>query len=506
MIGRPGRRLPGQDRRAARHPGQGGSLRVREPRHVVVVGAGVAGLAAATVLAERGVRVTVLEAEQQLGGRVRAWPLGDGRTMSRGFHAFFRQYYNLRALLRRADPSLSRLVPITDYPLTRPDGLTDSFTSLPRTPPWSILGFVLASPTFRVRDLPKVDVASALELVRVRFPASYSDYDGESAAAFLNRLRFPTEARDLALEVFARSFFADPEDFAAGELVAMFHTYFLGSAEGLLFDVPDDDYDTALWAPLGRYLASLGVDVRTGVTVGAVDPAAGRVVVDGSELAADGIVLAADPRSARDLIAGFAEATSGRAGQWTQRVVGTRNAPPFAVLRLWLDRPVQADRPAFVGTSGYGALDNISVLDRFEAGATRWAAASGGSVVELHGYALGEVDGIEQRLIAELQRAWPETAEAGALARELLMADDCGLVDPSPYLDRPGVHTPWPSLVLAGDWVRCDLPVALMERAATTGTLAANALLAQWGAAGEDVWSVPMTGLLGRFAAEKEER
>ena len=24
--------------------------------------------------------------------------------MSRGFHAFFRQYYNLRALLRRADP------------------------------------------------------------------------------------------------------------------------------------------------------------------------------------------------------------------------------------------------------------------------------------------------------------------------------------------------------------------------------------------------------------------
>ena len=34
----------------------------------------------------------------------------------------------------------------------------------------------------------------------------------------------------------------------------MFHTYFLGSAEGLLFDVPSDDYDTALWAPLGRHL------------------------------------------------------------------------------------------------------------------------------------------------------------------------------------------------------------------------------------------------------------
>ena len=63
--------------------------------------------------------------------------------------------------------------------------------------------------------------------------------------------------------MFARSFFADPQDFSAGELVAMFHGYFLGSAEGLLFDVPVDDYDTALWAPLGRYLHGLGVDVRT---------------------------------------------------------------------------------------------------------------------------------------------------------------------------------------------------------------------------------------------------
>ena len=44
---------------------------------------------------------------------MRAWPVdhgGDQVTMSRGFHAFFRQYYNLRALLRRVDPALERLV------------------------------------------------------------------------------------------------------------------------------------------------------------------------------------------------------------------------------------------------------------------------------------------------------------------------------------------------------------------------------------------------------------
>jgi isorenieratene synthase len=53
-------------------------------------------------------------------------------------------------------------------------------------------------------------------------------------------------------------------------------------------------------------------------------------------------------------------------------------------------------------------------------------------------------------------------------------------------------------LVLAGDWVRCDYPVALMERAATTGFLAAIHLLADWGTAGQDIWTVPMHGLLAR--------
>ncbi len=44
---------------------------------VAVVGAGVAGLAAAARVAAGGVRVVVLEASARVGGRVRAWG-GDG--------------------------------------------------------------------------------------------------------------------------------------------------------------------------------------------------------------------------------------------------------------------------------------------------------------------------------------------------------------------------------------------------------------------------------------------
>lgn len=471
---------------------------MESPRTVGVVGGGIAGLAAAAALAERGVQVTVFEATGSLGGRVRAWPIGEDRTMSRGFHAFFRQYYNLRALLRRADPALTRLVPVPDYPLVRADGLRDSFAAIPRTPPWSLAGFVLRSPTFPLAALTDVDVRAALELISVDYPDSFSRYDGESAQDFLDRLRFPDGARHLALEVFARSFFADPRDFSAGELVAMFHSYFTGSAEGLLFDVPDDDYDAALWAPLGRYLAGLGVEVHVDAPVRAVHLGEHpRLDLDGGQFAYDAVVLAADPRTTRALAGGI----EGIDAAWRERVGAGRNAPPFAVSRLWLDRPVAAEREAFLGTSGYRLLDNITVLERFEAGARRWSDAHSGSVVETHAYSLdGSFTADEVRLLLreELAAVYPETADAVVLHEEFLVQDDCALVDTSPWAERPEVSTPDPRLALAGDAVRCDLPVALMERAATTGFQAANALLSTWGAAGHDVWSVPTRGLLRR--------
>lgn len=72
-----------------------------------------------------------------------------------------------------------------------------------------------------------------------------------------------------------------------------------------------------------------------------------------------------------------------------------------------------------------------------------------------------------------------------------------------PWHLRPSVATPDPRLVLAGDGVRCDFAVALMERAATTGCQAANALLGRWQATGHDLWTVPMAGRrpVGRAAA-----
>ena len=472
-----------------------------------VVGGGVAGLAAATALAERGVRVTLYEREEVLGGRVAGWPvtLADGSrvTMSRGFHAFFRQYYNLRALLRRADPGLRQLTALPDYPLWHATGARESFARVPRTPPWNALGYLALSPACRPRELLRMRPAAALPLLDVRVPEVYRRFDAVSAREFLDAIRFPAAARQAALEVFSRSFFADPGELSAAEMVLMFHVYFLGSSEGLLFDVPREPFPAALWEPLARHLAGLGAEIRAGTAVRRVEPLpdGGFEVLAASGVTGahrhDAVVLALDTAGLRELV-GHSPGLPGP--DWRARIAALRTAPPFLVSRLWLDRPVAAGRPGFLATGGFGPLDNVSVLDRWEGEAARWAARTGGSVVELHAYALprgADPAAQQRRLHAELARVYPEARAARVVDARHLWRADCPLFARGGHAERPGVRTPHPRLLLAGDLVRTGLPVALMERAATSGFLAANALLAGWGLAGHPLWTVPRRG---RFA------
>ncbi|QZT63569.1 FAD-dependent oxidoreductase [Mycolicibacterium austroafricanum] len=469
----------------------------KRPR-VVVVGGGIAGLAAATGLAERGVAVEVIEKHDYVGGRVGGWSdtLADGTPvgMNRGFHAFFRQYYNLRALLRRSDPGLSALTPVEDYPLIDGAGRRDTFRGLPQTPPLNALAFALRSPTFRLRDLVRLDAKAAAPLAAVSVPETYDLLDGRDAETFLRDINFPEAARHLAFEVFARSFFARPETLSAGELVTMFHIYFLGSSEGLIFDVANANFDVALWNPLRRYLEGRGVVFHTGAEVDSVT-VADEVTVTGARgqvWSADAAVLATDPGSLRRMVA----ASPGLGDpSWRERVAAMGTAPPFVVLRLWLDRPVQHDRAAFVGTGGRDPLDNISVLERYEREAAQWCSRTGGSVVELHAYSVRDEDAeVRDRLIARMHELYPETATASIVAERLLRRDDCPRFAPGDFADRPTVSTPDPRLKLAGDGIRIDLPVALMERAATTGWTAANELLTGFGLEGHTLHTVPNRG------------
>ena len=479
-----------------------------QPR-AVVVGAGIAGLAAATGLAERGISVDVVEREHYLGGRVGAWTEqydGVEVAMNRGFHAFFRQYYNLRALLRRVDPTLSMLTPVDDYPLIDGAGRRDSFRGLPRTPPWNALAFALRSPTFRLADLARINARAAAPLAAVSLPDIFHRLDHIDAETFLKSLNFPEAARHLAFEVFSRSFFASPTQLSAAELATMFHIYFLGSSEGLIFDVVNANYDTALWQPLQQYLTDLGVRFHQGSAVTSISRGHAqtfRVHTDTDEdLDADAVVLATDVAGLQRIVA----ASPGLCDDiWQARIKKLRTAPPFMVHRLWLDRPVAGDRAAFLGTAGHEPLDNISVLDRYERQAADWARQNGGCVVELHSYAVQSARP-QNAMLSQLHELYPETAGARVVYERMLHHRDCPLFAPGTHAHRPGVVTPLPGLLLAGDGVRIDLPVALMERAATTGWTAANQILSQWGLAGHALWTVPTQGrsALLRYLAGRE--
>lgn len=479
----------------------------RPARSAVVIGGGIAGVAAAAVLAERGVATTLLEREPFLGGRAGAFPrtLATGETvqMARGFHAFFRQYHNLRRLLRRISPDLAMLAPLPDYPILGPDGARRSFAGLPRRAPWNFIALTRRTPELTLPALRRVDLRQALAMLAFDQFHTYRRHDARSAAAYLDSLRFPPPARRMLFDVFAHSFFNPESGMSAAELLMMFHFYFMGNAEGLLFDVVNAPFSTALWQPMKRYLGSLGACVRTGAAARAVRRAHERwevIAGAGARVAGDALVLALDVPGLRRLL----PETPFSAGPWAARLDRLQVTLPFAVWRLWLDRPTGAGRAPFAGTAGVPLLDNISLFHLFEDESRSWAAAHGGSVVELHAYAVPETASeaqLKSMMLRGLHRLYPETRAAQALDDVFLLRRDCPAFAPGSYAERPGVATPHPGVYLAGDFVRLAQPAALMERAATAGITAANAILQRWGLAPEPVAAGRRRGLLPASAA-----
>jgi isorenieratene synthase len=466
----------------------------------VVVGGGLAGIAAATVLAERGAAVTIVERETYLGGRVGAWAekLDDGEPfeMERGFHAFFRQYYTLRRLLRRIDPDLQRLTRLEDYPILGPGGTSQSFKGLPRRTPLNIIELTRRSQALGLRQLLAVNKVAALEMLAFDPVTTYERHDGRTAKQYLDSLNFPTEARRLLFDVFAHSFFNPEAQMSAAELLMMFHFYFTGNPEGLVFDVLDQPFGRALWEPFTAYLESHGAQLRLGVAARHVQrlERGYRVVTDDEVLEADLVVLALPvgplERVVRDSSGlddvGFHES-----------IESLELTLPFAVHRLWLDRVV--DRPPFVGTTGVGLLDNISVYDRIEDESRSFRERRGGSVVELHAYAVPhglDDEAIRADLTAGLHALYPETRGATVPHERYLRRQDCPAFGPGSHARRPTVHTPFAGLALAGDFLKLPFPSALMERAAASGVLAANHVLARLSVRSEPVQTVPPRGLL----------
>jgi isorenieratene synthase len=306
----------------------------------------------------------------------------------------------------------------------------------------------------------------------------------------------------MLFNVFAHSFFDDARTMSAAELVAMFHFYFLGNPEGLGMDAPHTDYQSAIWAPLGRYLEQRSARIETGTRVTRLDrEPAGPWLVNteaGAVLTADEVILATDAGTAAQLLAASPGVTAADP-RLAAVAAAPRTGPPYAVARYWLDGDVATTRAQFTSVADPGLLDSVTLYHRFEAGARQWHERTGGSVVELHAYACpagvsAAVLGTE--MLAELRALWPETARLRPVDQHGRVGADAAGFPIGAHGTTPGVRTEVPGLTLAGDWVAAPFPSALMERSAATGILAANTILATRGYVTEPVWSVPTRGML----------
>jgi isorenieratene synthase len=481
---------------------------VSTPRSVAIVGAGLAGLAAASRLAQRGFAVTVFERNAYIGGKLGSWKttLPDGREigMSHGFHAFFHHYYNLNQWLSELGID-RRFRNIGDYLILTPDGRKYSFKEVATTPILNLLSLARHG-VYNLREVASPPTGPKMEaLLRYDPVETFAEFDGISYERFAEDARLPASLR-LVFNTFARAFFSDADKMSMAELIKSFHFYYLSNDSGLIYEYLDDDYEPALLAPLREHLREHGVEVRTNAEIGEVMPTSdGRYELGPVKQPFDYLVVASDVVGTRDLFErspSLAAAVPSTAAKVATLAPGQR----YAVLRVWLDRPIARDLPGFIITERVLLLDAVTFVHQTERESTTWVAereAKGlmGSVLELHCYSVPESlpqdeDPLREQLLAEMRQFFPELVDAGIVHSYFYVRRDFPGFHVGKHATRPSWETERDNLFLAGDWVVLPFPAMLMEAACSAGMLAANAICRREGVREHPLWTVPRRGFM----------
>ncbi|MCA9623094.1 MAG: FAD-dependent oxidoreductase [Myxococcales bacterium] len=476
-----------------------------ETKTVLVVGAGLAGLGAACELAERGFAVTLVDKNDYLGGKVGAWheQAADGTPLEveHGFHAFFRHYYNLGRFLDRTGVK-PHLEAIDDYLILEKNGRRWSFRDVETSPVLNLLALASAG-LYRFRDILLTPAVHEMDVFLAYDRAqTFAELDGESYEAFARRTQLPASLR-LVFNTFARAFFADADRLSMAELVKSFHFYYLSHDHGLIYDYPAEDYQTSVLGPIRAYLEERGVQIELGRTVDALVPREQGIEVDGESY--DHVVLATTAAGARAL-AESSPALARRAPELVEALRDLRAGQRYSVLRLWLDRDLGEGLPVFVSTERQPVLDAVTFYHRITTSGRRFAEETGGSVVELHCYAVpDEIDEAELRAAfwRELCHYFPEVEGARVIHEVMQVRDDFTAFHVGQMARRPETRTTVGGLTLAGDWVKLPCPAMLMEAACTSGLLAANTILEAEGLDAIPIYTVPQQGLLYELRQKK---
>jgi phytoene dehydrogenase-like protein len=418
---------------------------------VLVVGGGLAGLAAATTATRAGRRVTLLEARSEPGGRARTAEQ-DGFLLNEGPHALYRQGEGL-AVLRELGIDPQGTEPATKGAMGLAEGrlglLPVGPTSLART---DLLSWrAKASVGRQLAALPRMD------------PAPLA---GVPVRDWLADLLPDRRSRDLVAGILRVATYSnDPGAFDAGAALAQLQRSLDG---GVLY--LHGGWRTLVHALAGAARAA-GVRIVTGDKVERVETGPSGVVVRtaAGELRADAAVLAAGgPGAAADLLA-------------------LDDGP--------LRERARAARPSMVAVLDVGSSASWGAAPRFVMGVdvplylsvhgpTADLAPEGGTLVTLAKYlppgagADAAADRRELEAMLDLvQPRWRTAARAVRSLQRAVAATDIPAAASGGMAGRPPVEvTGRPGVYVAGDWVgqRGLLADAALSSGAEAGRAAAG--------------------------------
>lgn len=489
------------------NPGDPQALATAGSRRALVVGGGLAGLSAALELAERGYRVELRESGRQLGGRLStvdtSTPAGDFRV-EHGLHMWFDNYHVFRDIRARLDID-RHFRPYDKIHFVYRDYQPEVVYSDPPIYPLNLVALLQRSPNLSLASAP-AQLGLLFDVLLYDHQYVYQSLDGKTFPTWIQERGIPRDFYELFLQPAASVTLNDPLAISAAEMALYMHYYFTGQPRAMNREVTTVDHATAVIDPWAARLRQLGVDLRLNAPVSGLRLSGDRVVgtVDSAE-SYDWVVVASHVPGTQRLLAG-SRATD-EPGQrlldaLRGRISGLRVAPPYKVLRLWFDRPLDPSRPDVLETPQHPPINLLAQFHLLEEESRRWAERTGGSIIEFHLYANPQLAPLEDgevwpRIRPVALELLPELADARVLAYTVGSHHDFSSFEVGQGLNRPtataardaGVR----NLALAGDWVHTTYPTALMERAVATGREAANMILL-----GDSVRQVPITATSGK--------
>ncbi|MGW4368971.1 hydroxysqualene dehydroxylase HpnE [Nocardia takedensis] len=452
----------------------------QESAHILVAGAGLAGLATAVWLAEAGHRVTLVEKRGRLGGRTISFEVSgiEGRV-DNGQHLFAGCY---DALLRYVDTIGTRDKLFWDAPPFAIKTGPGELLTL-RAPSWlpsalrRAVGLSwMVWPPIPLRERPAALRTWARILRASRRPTP--ELDGLTVDRWFKQIGAPESLRALVLDQFVIGLLNEKtERVSASMFVQTLH--WIGN-RALAGNTRAGD---AVWprvslhelfvAPAERYLKERGGEVLVGSGVGDIeitdDGLTGVRLSDGRVIEVDAAVLALPPWSLTTLL------DRGRLGQYDHFTPARKIEPaPISSVYVWLDRPLRMRRLAenLRDTTIEWVFDTTGMHgEKTEAGHCYSLAVSASwDVVHLPNAEFTAA------ALESLAKHYPEVAEAEVLRTHVIHQPQATFSAQPGFDDlRLPQRTPIEGLFLAGDWTDTGMP-STMEAAVESAVRAVDAV------------------------------